>query len=121
VLLLFVVLSSISITPAQQRGPPLLTYDDLVTLYEDDVPTPEMAAKLQRLLTTPFVSNSVGVRGTKAGSQEDLGKRFIRVATWNIERGLEFEAIKAALMNDQRFFRGARSSTSTRFSMKQRS
>ena len=105
VLLLFVVLSSISITPAQQSGPPLLTYDDLVTLYEDDVPTPEMAAKLQRLLTTPFVSNSVGVRGTKAGSQEDLGKRFIRVATWNIERGLEFEAIKAALMNDQRFFR----------------
>jgi endonuclease/exonuclease/phosphatase family metal-dependent hydrolase len=83
----------------------LLTYDDLVTLYQDDVPTPEMAAKLQRLLTTPFVSNSVGVRGTKAGSQEDLGKQFIRVATWNIERGLEFEAIKAALMNDQRFFR----------------
>jgi hypothetical protein len=44
VLLLFVVLSSISITPAQQSGPPLLTYDDLVTLYEDEVPTPEIAA-----------------------------------------------------------------------------
>ena len=94
-----------SITTAQQGGPPLLTYDDLVTLYEKDVPPPELAARLQRLLTTPFVHNSAGVRGPKAGSQDDLGKQFIRVATWNIERGVEFEAIKAALANDQRYFR----------------
>ena len=105
VLLFLVVLFSNSITPAQQSGPPLLAYDDLVTLYEKDVPPPELAARLQRLLTTPFVSNSAGVRGPKAGSQDDLGKRFVRVATWNIERGVEFEAIKAALTNDQRFFR----------------
>jgi endonuclease/exonuclease/phosphatase family metal-dependent hydrolase len=29
----------------------------------------------------------------------------LRVATWNIERGLEFDALKASLTNDQRFFR----------------
>ena len=102
--LLFILFANSS-TPAQQGGAPLLTYDELIMLYEQDVPPPELAAKLQRLLTTPFVSNSFGMRGPRAGSQDDLGKRFIRVATWNIERGLEFDAIKAALTNDQRFFR----------------
>jgi hypothetical protein len=118
--LLLLILNPYSVTQAQQGGAPLLTYDDLVTLYEQDVPPPELAAKLQRLLTTPFVSNAVGVRGPKAGSQDDLGKRMIRVATWNIERGLEFEAIRAALMNDQRFFRRLPfESRSSRFNLKE--
>jgi endonuclease/exonuclease/phosphatase family metal-dependent hydrolase len=99
------LLSSFTVVLAQQSGPPLLTYDELVALYENDVPPPELAGKLNRLLTTPFINNSAGLRGQKAGSRSDFGKRFIRVATWNIERGLEFEAIKAALTNDQRFFR----------------
>lgn len=103
--LLVLLLSSFSITLAQQSGPPLLTYEDLVTLYEDDVPSAELAERLNTLLTTPFVNNSAGVRGPKAGARSDFGKRFIRIATWNIERGLEFEALKAALTNDQRFFR----------------
>ena len=90
---------------AQQSGPPLLTYNDLVALYENEVPPEDLAARLNRLLTTPFVNNSAGMRGPKAGARSDFGKRFIRVATWNIERGLEFEALKAALTNDQRFFR----------------
>jgi endonuclease/exonuclease/phosphatase family metal-dependent hydrolase len=99
---LFFCVSTVS---AQQSGPPLLTYNDLVNLYENDVPPPELANRLERLLTTPFINNSAGLRGPKAGARSDFGKRFIRVATWNIERGLEFEAIKAALTNDQRFFR----------------
>ena len=103
--LLLLLLSCCWLTPAQQSGPPLLTYNDLVALYENDVPPPELAGRLDRLLTTPFVNNSAGLRGQKAGSPSDFKKRFIRVATWNIERGLEFEALKAALMNDQRFFR----------------
>lgn len=99
---LFFCVSAVS---AQQSGPPLLAYDELVALYENDVPPPELAERLNRLLTTPFVNNSAGVRGPKAGARSDFGKKFIRVATWNIERGLEFEAVKAALTNDQRFFR----------------
>jgi endonuclease/exonuclease/phosphatase family metal-dependent hydrolase len=100
-----VLLFCVSIVPAQPSGPPLLTYNDLVTLYQDDVPAPELATRLNRLLTTPFVNNSAGVRGPQAGARSDFGKRFVRIATWNIERGLEFEAIKAALANDQSFFR----------------
>jgi len=43
----------------------------------------------------------------------------IFVATWNIERGLEFDAIKAALTNDQRFFRRLTPAMrSTRFDLK---
>lgn len=103
--LLLLLVTCYSLTPAQQSGPPTLVYNDLVALYENDVPPAELAARLDRLLTTPFVNNSAGLRGQKAGSPSDFGKRFIRVATWNIERGLEFEAVKAALTNDQRFFR----------------
>ena len=87
------------IVRAQQgpSGPPLLTYDDLVALYENDVPSDELQARLTKLLNTPFVRNST------AGAAPS-GK-FIRIATWNIERGLEFDAVKAALTNNQQFFR----------------
>jgi endonuclease/exonuclease/phosphatase family metal-dependent hydrolase len=82
---------------AGSSGPTLLTYNEHVALYETDPPSPELANKLTRLLNTPFVNNSAGTRGARGNS--------FRVATWNIERGLEFDAIKAALTNDQRFFR----------------
>lgn len=85
---------------AQQANPaPLLTYNELVQLYEEPEPRPELANKLNRLLTTPFVSNTA-LRPVSARVEGP-----IRVATWNIERGLEFDALKAALTNEQRFFR----------------
>ena len=82
----------------QANGPALLTYNELVALYENDPPSPELSNKLTKLLTTPFVNNSVVTRPAKTSS-------MLRVATWNIERGLEFDALKAVLTNDQRFFR----------------
>ncbi len=85
---------------AQQASPPLLTYNELVQLYEEPQPSPELANKLNRLLTAPFVSNTMGMRPVSIRSEDS-----IRVATWNIERGLEFDALKAAMTNDQRFFR----------------
>lgn len=113
-----VLLFCVCTASAQQSGPPLLTYNDLIALYENDVPPTELADRLNRLLTTPFINNSAGVRGPKAGARSDFGKRFIRVAAWNIERGLEFNAIKAALTNDQRFFRRLEADTrSSRFSL----
>jgi hypothetical protein len=86
-------------------GPPLLTYSELVALYENDPPSQDLSNKLTRLLTTPFVNNSAGVRAARPGKVSTSQGRMLRVATWNIERGLEFDAIKAALTNDQRFFR----------------
>lgn len=92
---------------AQQTvsGPPLLTYDELVALYETDPPSPALANKLTKLLTTPFVNNAVGSRAQRGARGSASQGGILRVANWNIERGLEFDAVKAALTNDQRFFR----------------
>ena len=95
-------------TPAQSAGtsgPPLLTYNELVALYENDPPSPELTNKLNKLLETPFVNNSAGTRPGRSVNRFAHQTRVLRVATWNIERGLEFAAVKAALTNDQRFFR----------------
>jgi len=86
---------------SSSSGPPLLTYSELVQLYENDKPSEELQKKLTRLLNTPFVSNVTSSAVPKRVS------KVIRIATWNIERGLEFDAVKAALTNDQRFFRRA--------------
>ena len=74
---------------AQQSSPPLLTYNELVELYENAEPSAPLANKLTRLLTTPFVNNSFGVR---AATPIEGKNDFVRVATWNIERGLDHAA-----------------------------
>jgi endonuclease/exonuclease/phosphatase family metal-dependent hydrolase len=87
-----------------QKAPELLTYDEIVQLYQQDVPSAALRDKLQQLLTTPFVSNRAfrsGVRPLKPASPQ-IGK-FLRVAEWNIERGLEFDAVKLAFTNPQQF------------------
>ena len=88
---------------AQSRssGPELLTYNNLIALYKNDTPEPELQNRLTRLLNTPFVDNSLGAFAVRRLTSENS----IRIATWNIERGLEFDAVKAALTNDARFFR----------------
>ena len=96
-LLVLLTVTFIFTTAHGQSNPPLLTYNELVALYETDPPSPELAEKLTRLLNTPFVANTAGTRPARGES--------LRVATWNIERGVEFDAVKAALTNDQRFFR----------------
>src|SRR5215216_957931 len=96
---------------AQSAGtssPTLLTYNELVALYETDPPSPELSNKLTKLLNTPFVNNSIGTRAARAIKSTATRGDFLRVATWNIERGVEFNAVKAAVTNDQRFFRRLR-------------
>lgn len=106
---LVLLLSITFIIPVQGQqgasGPTLLTYNELVSLYENESPPQELANKLTRLLTTPFVNNSAGARASRAVRTSTSQDGILRVATWNIERGVEFDAIKAALTNDQRFFR----------------
>lgn len=104
-LLIVVLLLPGSLLQAQQTstsGPPLLTYADLVALYENDTPSTDLQNRLTKLLTTPFVNNSAGNRSRVQSSSAGSDKG-IRIAAWNIERGLEFDAVKAALTNDQRF------------------
>ena len=94
----------VSSASAQDRtnGPKLLRYSDLVALYENDEPSQDLQQRLTGLLSAPFVDNSINAQGLR---RTGLVTNSLRVATWNIERGLEFDAVKAALANDQRFFR----------------
>lgn len=100
-LALLVSFSCLTFAPARaQNAPDLLTYNELVQLYEQQTPPPALQEKLQRLLTTPFVNNSASKRGVKPllPTAPGLG-RFLRVVEWNIERGLEYDAIQAAFTN----------------------
>lgn len=91
-------------TRAQQQPPELFTYAELVQLYENKVVPEALRVKLDRLLTTPFISNAASARGVQPllPSTPKLGK-FLRVVQWNIEEGIEYEAISAAFSDPGRF------------------
>ena len=93
-----------SITEAEQTGPTLLTYNEIIQLYQQDIPPAPLRDKLTTLLTTPFVSNEAGASGVRPlkPSSPQTGK-FLRVAEWNIERGLEFDAVRLAFTDTQGF------------------
>lgn len=82
---------------AQQQSAELLTYSELVQLYEQETPPKALQNKLRLLLTTPFVNNRASNRGAKPQLPDtsNLGKS-LRIVQWNIERGIEYEAVQAA-------------------------
>ena len=84
--------------------PELLTFDELIELEQNDTPPPPLAAKLNRLLTTPILSNEAYFNGAKPKrpTSPDLGP-FLRVICWNIERGIQFEPIRIALSEPKKF------------------
>jgi endonuclease/exonuclease/phosphatase family metal-dependent hydrolase len=91
---------------AQRPPPELLTYDELVHLYEQETPPAALQDKLGHLLTTPFVSNAASERGVKPLLPDTtrLG-RVVRVVQWNVERGLEYDAIRLAFTDAAGFAR----------------
>src|SRR5215469_1861017 len=84
--------------------PELLTYDEIVQLYQDETPPVSVQEKLTHLLNTPFVRNTASESGVTPMKplQANLGK-ILRVVEWNIERGLEFEALRFALSDSRQF------------------
>ena len=87
-----------------QAAPALFTYDELVTLYDQELLPEELQQKLNRLITTPVVNNGATARGIQPFKPRvsTIG-RVLRVASWNIERGLNFNAVRAALLGADRF------------------
>jgi endonuclease/exonuclease/phosphatase family metal-dependent hydrolase len=84
--------------------PPLLSYAELVTLSQHETVDPALAAKLQTLLTTPFINNEAYFNGTKPlqPDVEGLGPS-LRLVAWNIERGMELDDIKLAMTDKEGF------------------
>lgn len=97
-------LSGQQVEATAATGPPTLTYEEILQLYRDDVPPPSLADKLHRLLTTPFVDNGASAAGAKPArpSLRQVGP-VVRVVQWNIERGLEFDAIRLAFTDAKKF------------------
>jgi endonuclease/exonuclease/phosphatase family metal-dependent hydrolase len=94
--------------PAQEyvrdSEPKLCSYDELVQLSLDQEMSPELAEKLRLLTTTPFVNNEAYLSGARPQAFElpRLGPS-LRVALWNIERGLELDYIELFLKDKDAF------------------
>ncbi|HSI88769.1 MAG TPA: endonuclease/exonuclease/phosphatase family protein [Pyrinomonadaceae bacterium] len=71
----------------------LLSFAELTELYERDSPNGELKARLDYLLTNPFVSNRHPA-APQFRRDARLGE-YLRIAHWNIQRGVELDAIKA--------------------------
>lgn len=92
------ILNSIASEAQGQSNPELLTYEELVQLYQEPVPTEPLQRKLSALLNTPFVSNAASEKGVKPiRPQSPVLGPFLRVVFWNIEQGLQYEAVESAL------------------------
>jgi endonuclease/exonuclease/phosphatase family metal-dependent hydrolase len=102
--IVFGCLFTIKTTATSPKESQLFTYNELIELYQQETLDHLLREKLNDLLTTPFVSNEATARGAKPlmPNSDRLGK-VLRVVHWNIERGLEYEAIEAAFKDGEAF------------------
>jgi endonuclease/exonuclease/phosphatase family metal-dependent hydrolase len=93
---------------ATATAPEFLNFDELVSLSDTDRPAAPLQEKLERLLKTPFVSNEATLSGgqPRRPSVDGIGP-VLRVASWNIERGLNFDLIRLALSDPEGFQQAA--------------
>jgi endonuclease/exonuclease/phosphatase family metal-dependent hydrolase len=108
---LFAAQEKSSIAPnAPAAAPPgnrqLLSFDELVTLARTAKPEGALGARLDTLLNTPIVQNEM-INGDSKPHRPDVNGlgAVLRVGLWNIERGLNFELVRAALADRNEFLR----------------
>ncbi len=71
-----------------------LSFDDLVKLTKTDALNDgDLNSKFNLLLYNPIIDNSFGTKNIKINNDKIIGN-YIRVASWNIARGLELDNIK---------------------------
>src|SRR5215208_4036597 len=86
------------------HAPATLAYDELIELRKTGEASSSLQPKLDALFRVPFISNEAraATAQIEIRESEKLG-RFIRIASWNIERGLELDLIKMALVDPESF------------------
>lgn len=85
--------------------PNTFTYDDLVTLSKFRTPRDEtLALKLKRALSTPIIDNTIAPDNQTLNEEPGIGK-YIRVASWNIERGFNLDNIDLLFTNPDEMFK----------------
>jgi endonuclease/exonuclease/phosphatase family metal-dependent hydrolase len=84
--------------------PELFTYDELVQLSLPQELSYDLAQKLHTITTTPFINNEAYFGGARPRplAVNPLGPA-LRIALWNIERGLKLDDIKLFLTDKDRF------------------
>jgi endonuclease/exonuclease/phosphatase family metal-dependent hydrolase len=84
--------------------PKMFSYEELVQLSMNRELPQELSERLHLLTTTPFINNEAYYAGAKPRplKVEKLGPT-LRVAFWNIERGLELDDIELFLKDKDRF------------------
>lgn len=88
----------------RNSGPDLFSYDELVQLSLDQPLTPELSEKLRVITTTPFVNNEAYYAGVRPQPLDVKGLGpSLRLACWNIERGLELDDMLLFLTDKDRF------------------
>ena len=88
----------------RRSQPQLFSYDELVQLSLTQELSPELSEKLRTVTTTPSINNEAYFRGLGARPLEVSGLGpALRVAFWNIERGLELDNIQLFLTDKDRF------------------
>jgi endonuclease/exonuclease/phosphatase family metal-dependent hydrolase len=88
----------------RDSAPQLFSYDELVQLSLDQPLNSELAEKLRLVTTTPFINNEAYYSGARPRPLDvkALGPT-LRVACWNIERGLELDDILLFLTDKESF------------------
>jgi endonuclease/exonuclease/phosphatase family metal-dependent hydrolase len=88
----------------RNSGPDLFSYEELVRLSLDKPLTPALEEKLHAITTTPFINNEAYYAGARPRPLEvkSLGPT-LRVACWNIERGIELDDMLLFLTDKDRF------------------
>jgi endonuclease/exonuclease/phosphatase family metal-dependent hydrolase len=88
----------------RESGPQLFSYPELVQLNSDQEMPPELAEKLRLITTTPFLNNEAYLNGERPTPLHVPGLGpSLRVALWNIERGLELNDILLFLTDKDAF------------------
>jgi endonuclease/exonuclease/phosphatase family metal-dependent hydrolase len=78
-----------------------LTYSEIADLYSRARLSPNLEIRLNSILTEPFVSNTAIPTVPSIATSPKLGE-YIRIAHWNIQRGLEFGALQAVFESEER-------------------
>jgi endonuclease/exonuclease/phosphatase family metal-dependent hydrolase len=88
------------------QAPDLLSFEDLIALASTAKPSGALAVRFNTLLNTPFIQSESLAENVQPHRPHVAGVGVVlRVGEWNIERGLNFNLIRAALSDPDEFLR----------------
>lgn len=84
--IVLLAVSSVLGAPIESQGPHPLSFDDLIALAASNPASPEGEARLDALLSQPFVSNRQAPGDATSELRDPPSGKTLRIAEWNINR-----------------------------------